>query len=133
MRGVSAAAMDWALRWRTRRERATVVRYLDVLAVATRRKGWRCVELYRKQALIGTEPLLWVYARGTRDDVGLVVTVYAEPGGCWAYYDAGRGRRGYLVSCGDALGAADHIDQMLKHQAFPDTFAMPKSAAGRAR
>ncbi|XVQ08472.1 hypothetical protein ACQP1W_38840 [Spirillospora sp. CA-255316] len=110
-----------------------MVRYLDLLAVVLRRKGWRCVELYRRQEFPGTVPLLWVYARGVRDDVGVVVTVYAVPGGRWAYVDAGGGDRRVLVPCGDALAAADHLDRDLKGRLFPGTFAARVAGAEVAR
>ncbi|NKZ02497.1 hypothetical protein [Actinomadura latina] len=52
--------------------------------------------------------------------------VEAVPGGGWAYYEAGRGRHGYLSPCGDAKHAADEVDSLLKHRMFPSTWQRRK-------
>lgn len=67
-------------------------------------------------------PLLWVYAGGLDDGVGLGVVVLAVPGGAWAYHGAERGRRGYLAPCGDAKAAAGQVEDLLKHRMFPGTW-----------
>lgn len=103
--------------WRTRMGRKTAVRYLDTLAVALQPRGWRFVKLYRPAPL----PLLRVYANGA-EDVGIVVSVLATPGGTWGYHDAPRGRRGYLFPCGDAKSAAEVVDDLLKHRMYPSTW-----------
>jgi hypothetical protein len=91
-----------------------------VLAVALAPRGWRLVRLYRAQDF--PVPLLWVYAGGLDDGVGLGVVVLAVPGGAWAYHDAERGRRGYLAPCGDAKAAAGQVEDLLKHRMFPGTW-----------
>ncbi len=102
-------------RWRRRR----AVRYLDVLALAVKARGWRCVKLYGREF---PKPMLWVYASGVAEDVGIVVGVWAVPGGFWAYHDVRKGRSGYLCPCGDAKAAAEQIDLLLKHRMFPSTW-----------
>jgi hypothetical protein len=77
------------LLWRTRMGRKTAVRYLDVLSVALRPKGWRFIKLYRP----APTPLLRVYACGP-EEIGIMVSVLAVPGGAWGYHEAPRGRRG---------------------------------------
>lgn len=103
--------------WRTRLGRATAVRYLDTLSVALQPQGWRFVKLYRPAPL----PMLRVYALGA-EEVGIVVSVLAVPGGMWGYHDARRGRRGYLCSCGDAKSAAEVVGDLLKHRLYPSTW-----------
>ncbi|MFI0485422.1 hypothetical protein [Actinomadura sp. 9N215] len=108
------------LRWRTLWGDDTAVRNLELLAVALKSKGWRCVALYEKEEFGFPVPLLWVYASGAADDVGAVVTVRASPGGTWAYFEAGKGRAGFLFPCGDAKSAADRLDRLLKYRMFPN-------------
>ncbi|GAA0589675.1 hypothetical protein [Actinomadura livida] len=110
------------LRWRTRPGRATAIRNLDLLAVAVQAKSYRYVKLYQADELPARPPLLWVFALSPDDHVRVAVSVHAVPGGGWAYYDAGRGRRGYLSPCGDTKRAADHVDALLKHRMFPSTW-----------
>lgn len=95
------------------------MRYLEVLALAVRARGWRCVKLYGREF---PRPLLWVYASGVAEDVGVVVSVRAVAGGMWAYHDVQRGRAGYLFPCGDAKAAAEQVDLLLKHRLFPSTW-----------
>ncbi|TDC93064.1 hypothetical protein [Actinomadura sp. 7K507] len=102
---------------RTRTGRKTTIRYLDTLAVALRPQGWRFVKLYRPAPI----PLLRVYANGT-EEIGIVVSVLATPGGTWGYHEARRGRRGYLSPCGDAKAAAEVVDGLLKHRMYPSTW-----------
>ncbi|TDC81454.1 hypothetical protein [Actinomadura sp. 7K507] len=109
----------YALRWRTYLGRRVAVRYLEVLALAVKARGWRCVKLYGREF---PRPLLWVYASGVAEDVGVVVCVRAVPGGVWAYHDVQRGRAGYLFPCGDAKAAAEQVDLLLKHRMFPSTW-----------
>lgn len=108
------------LRWRTLRGGATAERHLSLLAVALEPRGWRLVRLYRSQGF--PLPVLWVYASGPDDHVGLGVLALTVPGGAWAYHAAERGRRGYLAPCGDAKAAADQVDALLKHRMFPGTW-----------
>ncbi|QFG21108.1 hypothetical protein [Actinomadura sp. WMMB 499] len=96
------------------------MRYLNLLAVALEPRGWRLVRLYRPQEFPIPVPLLWIYASGAADDVGLVVNVLATPHRTWAYHEAARGRHGYLFPCGDAKAAAEQVDKLLKHRMFPD-------------
>ncbi|TYK47098.1 hypothetical protein [Actinomadura decatromicini] len=108
------------LRWRTLLDDDTAVRNLELLAVALKPKGWRCVPLYEKEEFGFPVPLLWVYASGAADDIGAVVTARATPGGTWAYYEAGKGRAGYLSPCGDTKSAAHRLDRLLKFRMFPN-------------
>lgn len=101
------------------RGRAAVARRLDLLAVALRPKGYRCVRLYRPEEFPVPLPLLWVFACGPEEHAGMVVGVRSACGGTWGYYEAGRGRAGYLAPCGDATFAADQIDAVLRHKMFP--------------
>lgn len=103
-------------RWRARR---AAVRRLDGLALAVQQRGWRCVKLYGREF---PRPLLWIYASGVTEDVGIVVAVRAAPGGTFAYHDVRRGRAGHLFPCGDAGAAAARIDLVLKKRLFPSTF-----------
>ncbi|TDD91074.1 hypothetical protein E1293_02585 [Actinomadura darangshiensis] len=112
----------YLLRWRTYRGRRTAVRFLEVLAVAVKAHGWRCVKLYEPEQFPMPVPLLWVYASGVAEDVGVVVSVRAVPGGGWAYYQAQRGRFGYFFPCGDVKAAAGQVDLLLKHRMFPSTW-----------
>lgn len=93
-------ARDLVLRSRTRLGRRMAIRYLDVLAVAVKTGGWQCVKLYRFPV-----PLLWIYASGAAEDVGIVVCVRARYGGAWAYHEARRGRAWDLYPCGDVKAA----------------------------
>ncbi|TDC60816.1 hypothetical protein E1200_29870 [Actinomadura sp. GC306] len=110
------------LRWRTRLGRATAIRNLDLLAVAVQARSYRCIKLYQADELPARPPLLWVFAFSPDDHVRIAVSVRAIPGGGWAYYDAGRGRHGYLSPCGDTELAADQVDALLKHRMFPATW-----------
>lgn len=66
-------------------------------------------------------------ASGAADDVGAVVTVRATPGGTWGYFEAGKGRGGFLAPCGDAKVAADRLDRLLKYRLFPnDEWTWPR-------
>lgn len=87
-----------------------------------RPRGWRVVRLYHPEEFAIPVPLLWVYAGGASDHVGVAVSVLATSGGTWAYHEAQRGRRGYLFPCGDAKAAADQVDNLLKHRMFPGTW-----------
>ncbi|TDD80777.1 hypothetical protein [Actinomadura rubrisoli] len=112
----------YVLRWRTRRGRTTAIYHLDLLAVALQPKGYRYVELYRAEEFPAGPPLLWVFAFSRDEHVKVAVTVHATSGGAWGYYEAGRGRRGYLSPCGDAKTAADQVDGILKRRMFPSTW-----------
>lgn len=109
------------LRRRTRRGQATAAQYLDDLAYALMPQGWRFMRFYRRNEFPVPIPLLWVYARSTKD-VGMVISVQAVRGGEWAYHEAKWGRHGYLCLCGDAEAAALQVDRVLKHRLFPSTF-----------
>lgn len=115
------------LQWRTLLGDETAVRNLELLAVALKPKGWRCVALYEKEEFGFPVPLLWVYACGAADDVGAVVTVRAMPGGAWGYFEVGKGRAGFLSPCGDVKSAAERVDRLLKYRMFPN----PEWACGR--
>ncbi|MFB4308402.1 hypothetical protein [Actinomadura sp. GTD37] len=107
------------LRLRTHFGRERAVRYLDLLAVALKPKGYRFVRLYRPEEFPVSLPLLWVYAAGPDSHVGIVVSARAVAGGLWAYHEAQRGRFGYLSPCGDVKAAADQTDSLLKHKMYP--------------
>lgn len=107
------------LRVRTRFGRSTAVRHLDLLAVALKPKGYRFARLYRPDEFPVSLPLLWVCAVGPDRHVGLVLSARAVAGGTWAYYEARRGRHGYLFPCGDVLAAAEQVDKLLKHKMYP--------------
>ncbi|TMQ92805.1 hypothetical protein ETD83_26610 [Actinomadura soli] len=107
------------IRFRTWRGRRTAVRYLDVLALAVKVGGYRCVKLYGREF---PRPMLWVYASGVADDVGVVVGVRVYSGWMWAYHDVRRGAAGYLCPCGDAKAAAEQVDLLLKHRMYPSTW-----------
>ncbi|MFG2244026.1 hypothetical protein [Spirillospora sp. NPDC048823] len=99
------------LKWRTERNRDTAVRYLDLLALALERRGWRCVKSYRPQAVPARTPLLLVSGAG----VAVSLCVLAVPGGGWAFHEAPRGRGGFLCFCGgDIKHAAQVIDRFLQ-------------------
>ncbi|WUH98946.1 hypothetical protein OHR68_36450 [Spirillospora sp. NBC_00431] len=95
------------------------VRDLDALALAVKARGWRCVKLYGREF---PKPLLWVYASGVAEDVGVVVGVRVYSGCIRAYCDVRRGRGGYLFPCGDAKRAAEQVDLLLKHRMYPSTW-----------
>lgn len=119
VRPLTVRAERHVLRLRTHFGRSTAVRYLDLLAVALKPKGYRFVRLYRPEEFPISLPLLWVYASGPEDHVGVLVSVRAVRGGMWAYHEARRGRFGYLSPCGDVLVAADQTDRLLKHKMYP--------------
>ncbi|WP_433228765.1 hypothetical protein [Actinomadura formosensis] len=121
LRPLNVRAGRHLLRWRTRLGRTTAIRNLDLLAVAVQAKSYRCVKLYQADEFPTRPPVLWVLAFGPADYVRVAVNVQAVPGG-WAYYDAGRGRHGYLCPCGDTKQAADQVDALLKHRMFPSTW-----------
>ncbi|TDC73233.1 hypothetical protein E1285_44780 [Actinomadura sp. 7K507] len=99
----------------------TAVQNLELLAVALKPLGYRCVELHEKDEYGFPMPLLWVYARGRAEDVGAVVSVRATAGGTWAYFEAGKGRGWYLSPCDDMESAAQRVDLLLKYRMFPNT------------
>jgi len=109
-------------RWRTRLSRATTIRHLDLLAVAVQAKSYRYVKLYQADKFPTRPPVLWVFAFSTDDHVRVAVTVRAIPGRGSAYYEAGRGRGGYLSPWGDTKHAAVQVDALLKHRMFPSTW-----------
>ncbi|GAA4235205.1 hypothetical protein GCM10022254_41950 [Actinomadura meridiana] len=104
-------------RMRTWRGRKLAVRQLDVLALAVQARGWRCVKLYGREF---PRPLLWVYASGVVEDVGVVVDVRASSGVAFAYHDVRTGE--LLVRCGDARAAAARVDLVLKGRLYPSTW-----------
>ncbi|WP_141581581.1 hypothetical protein [Actinomadura sp. WMMA1423] len=110
------------LLWRTRSGRATAIRHLELLAAAIEARGYRCVRHYQADDFPTWRPLLWILAFSPDDHVRLTVSARATPGRTWAYYEAGRGRRGYLSPCDDTDRAADHVDRLLKHRMFPSTW-----------
>lgn len=122
LRPLNAPAGRHLLRWRTRLGRSTAIRDLDLLAVALQARSYRFVKLYQADEFPGRPPLLWVFAFGLDDHVRVAVGVQAVRGGGWAYYEAGRGGRGYLSPCGDTERAADQVDGLLKHRMFPSTW-----------
>ncbi|MFI0482581.1 hypothetical protein [Actinomadura sp. 9N215] len=107
------------IRFRMWRGRRTALRHLDVLALAVKARGYRCVKLYAREF---PRPLLWVYASGVAEDVGVVVAARVYSGGIWAYHDVRRGTGGYLCPCGDAKAAAEQVDLLLKHRMYPSTW-----------
>ncbi|GAA1812762.1 hypothetical protein GCM10009735_52800 [Actinomadura chokoriensis] len=119
VRPLTVRAERHMLRVRTRLGRSTAVRYLDLLAVALKPKGYRFVWLYRPDEFPISLPLLWVCAVGPDGHVGLVVSARVVAGGAWAYHEAQGGRYGYLFPCGDVLAAAEQADKLLKHKMYP--------------
>lgn len=109
-------------RWRTYRRRECAVRYLDHLSVAVRMDGWRCVKFYRDERFPFSEPLVWIYASGVAEDVGVVVGVRPVAGNGWAYYEALRRRSRLLFPCGDVNAAAEGVGRLLRHRMFPATW-----------
>lgn len=120
--GVRRTVGRWqaVLRWRTLMGEEAAVGNLELLVVALKPRGWRCVELYEKAEYGFPMPLLWVYASGAAEDVGAVVTVRATAGGTWGYFEAGKGRGGFLAPCGNAEVAAERVDRLLKYRMFPN-------------
>ena len=110
------------LRWRTHRNRTVVIRHLDLLAVALKPKGYRCIKLYRADEFPLPLSLLWIFACRPDDHAGVAVSVEAVPGGTWAFYEAARGRCGYLSPCRDTKAAAERVDAILKHRMFPGSW-----------
>ncbi|TMQ97831.1 hypothetical protein ETD83_19770 [Actinomadura soli] len=122
LRPLNVRAQRYALRWRTRLGRATAVRHLDLLAAAVVSKGYRCVKLYQEDEFPTWQPLLWVFAFSPDNHVKVAVVVRATPGGTWGYYEAARGRHGYLSPCGDTKHATEQVDALLRHRMFPATW-----------
>ncbi|MBD2894518.1 hypothetical protein amrb99_34440 [Actinomadura sp. RB99] len=108
-------------RWRCRR-RECAIRYLDHLSVAVRMDGWRCVKFYQDDRFPFPEPLLWIYASGVAEDVGVVVGVRPVAGGGLGYWEALRRRSRFLFPCGDAEAAAERVGRLLRHRMFPATW-----------
>ncbi|TDB85144.1 hypothetical protein E1264_22155 [Actinomadura sp. KC216] len=122
LRPLSAMAGRHLLRWRTRLGRATAIHHLDLLAATITPMGYRCIKLYQADEFPTHPPVLWVFAFGPDRHVRVAVHVRAVPGGDWAYYEAGRGRYGYLCPCGDPKQVADQVDGLLRHRMFPSTW-----------
>ncbi|MFI0479531.1 hypothetical protein [Actinomadura sp. 9N215] len=122
LRPLNVQAGRHLLWWRTRLGRTTAIRHLDLLAVTITPKGYRCIKVYQAEEFPTRPALLWVLAFSPDRYVRVPVTVRATPGKTWAYYEAGRGRRGYLCPCGDIERAADEVDGLLKHRMFPSTW-----------
>ncbi|MFI0369184.1 hypothetical protein ACH35V_14975 [Actinomadura sp. 1N219] len=122
LRPLNVRAELFVLRWRTRLGRATAIHYLDLLDVAVASKGYRCVKVYQAEEVPIRPPLLWVFAFSPDNHVKVAVSVRATPGGTWSYYEAGRGRHGYLSPCGDAKHATEQVDALLRHRMFPATW-----------
>ncbi|MFI0410317.1 hypothetical protein [Actinomadura sp. 3N508] len=109
--GVRRLVRDRYLVWRTERNRDTAMRYLDGLAAALERRGWRCVQTYRPVVVAVRVPLLRVYGA----DVAVTLRVLAMPGGGWGFHEARQGRDGFLCRCGDDVEpAARMIDRFLR-------------------
>ncbi|NDU72317.1 hypothetical protein GWI34_06720 [Actinomadura sp. DSM 109109] len=122
LRSLIAQAGGHLAWWRRRLGRATAILYLELLAAEIEARGYRCVKHYQADEFPTWTPLLWILAFSPDDHVRLTVKVRAVPGQRWAYYEAGRGRRGYLSPCGDPGRAADQVDALLKHRMFPSTW-----------
>ncbi|MFI0404856.1 hypothetical protein [Actinomadura sp. 3N508] len=122
LRPLNVRAGRHLLWWRTRLGRATAIHYLDELAMTVTPMGYRCIKLYQVDEFPRRPVLLWVLAFGPDRHARVPVIVRATPGGNWAYYDAGRGRHGYLCPCGDVEHAAAELDGLLKHRMFPSTW-----------
>ncbi|SNS49041.1 hypothetical protein SAMN06265355_118133 [Actinomadura mexicana] len=107
------------LRCRTRIGHNTALRYLEGLAVVLEASGWRCVRLYRPDGFPISLPVLRVYAPGA-EDVEVWVHVRAEPDDRWSYYEArqGHGTGGHIHLCGDAKGAAEHVEHRLRARMY---------------
>ncbi|MFD0901495.1 hypothetical protein [Actinomadura sediminis] len=87
--------------------RSAAIRHLDALATVLHARGYRCVARYRAR------PRLAVI--GPRDRARAVVAVHAAPGGTWGYHEPSHH---YLCPCGDAEGAAELVDHILKRRMF---------------
>ncbi|TMR00003.1 hypothetical protein ETD83_17705 [Actinomadura soli] len=122
VRPLNVRVERYFLRWRTWLGRDTAIHYLDLLDAAVWSKGYRTVKLYRADEFPTRPPLLWVFAFSPDRHVRAPVNVRATPGGTWGYYEAGRGRHGYLSPCGDTKHAAEQLDGLLKHRMFPSTW-----------
>ncbi|GAA2288433.1 hypothetical protein GCM10010402_53030 [Actinomadura luteofluorescens] len=122
MRPLSVRAAGRLLRWRTWSGRAVVIRHLDLLAAAVAARGYRHIKLYQAEEFPRRPLVLWIFALGPDAHVRVAVTVRTMPGRGRAYYEAGRGRHGYLSRCGDTWGAAGQVDAMLKHRMFSATW-----------
>ncbi len=114
MRGLSDRAERYVLKWRTRLGKETTTQHLDLLVAALLPGEWRFVKFYRSDVHPMPLPLLWISGA---ENIGLVVTVLATPGGTWGYYEAQRGRHGYLSPCGNAAQAGMQIDRLLRDRA----------------
>ncbi|GAA2288368.1 hypothetical protein GCM10010402_52940 [Actinomadura luteofluorescens] len=119
---LSVRAERRLLGWRTRSGRAVVIRHLDLLAAAVAAKGYRHIKLYQAEEFTTRPLVLWIFALGPDGHVRVAVTVRAMPRRGWAYYEAGRGRCGYLSRCGDPERVAGQVDAMLKHRMFSATW-----------
>ncbi len=122
MRPLRIRAGRHLLRWRTWLGRRTAIRHLNLLADAVKAKGYRYVKLYQADEFPTHPPVLWVFAFSPDDHVRLPVEVQATPGRTWGYYEAGRGRHGYLCPCDDVEHAAGQVDALLRHRMFPSTW-----------
>lgn len=108
--------------WRTLRRCDTAVRHLDLLAVAAERRGYRGVRLYRDRSSALPIPALLFFARGPQEDVWVLATAKAVPGGGWAYFDASRDPWFQFAGCRDAVAAADRVAALMDHRMYPATF-----------
>ncbi|MFI0480344.1 hypothetical protein [Actinomadura sp. 9N215] len=122
LRPLNVRAERWVLRWRTWSGRGTAILYLDLLAEAVVSKGYRCIKVYQADEFPTRPPLLWVFAFSPDKHVKIAVSARATSGGAWGYFEAGRGRRGYLSLCGDVEHATEQVDALLRHRMFPATW-----------
>ncbi|MFF0519374.1 hypothetical protein ACFYTC_11770 [Actinomadura nitritigenes] len=80
------------------------------------------MKFYRDDHFPFREPLLWIYASGVAEDVGVVVGVRPVAGGGLGYCEALRRRGRFLFPCGDAEAAAERVGRLLRHRMFPATW-----------
>lgn len=103
------------VKWRTLRNRDAVGRYLDALAVALERRGWRCVRTVTPARAL----LLQVHGV---DGAVTTLSVLAGPGGRWWIHEVPHGWGGFLGHCGDNIEhAAQVIDRLLQGWSVPLT------------
>ncbi|KAB2383631.1 hypothetical protein [Actinomadura montaniterrae] len=80
------------------------------------------MKFYRDDRFPFSEPLLWIYASGVAEDVGVVVGARAVRGYGWAYCEVRRGRTRFLFPCGDVNAASERVGRLLRHRMFPATW-----------
>ncbi|MBO2459251.1 hypothetical protein [Actinomadura violacea] len=107
------------------------VRHLERLALASERRGYRGVKLYPDRSSALPIPTLLFFARGPQEDVWILATAKAVPGGGWAYFDVSRDPWFRFAGCRDAVAAADRVAALMQHEMYPETFPDVRKEAAR--